>query len=175
MNQKNIPKTLTLPLPLAGSVSKPKLSHSVKFHQNHFHKEKTGKKESSRDMQAREKSKASDKIFTIENKKQDKNFTGTCLGLAFLRRVGQCGACIPLLYLFTVLAAGSRRIGSAAIWRSPKYIMPVIGSRNTKINTAEKQAAYNLHYVNIALGIYFWRAFLYPEGAAQLLPVMFYR
>jgi hypothetical protein len=51
--------------------------------------------------------------------------------------------------------------------------MPVIGSRNTKINTAEKQAAYNLHYVNIALGIYFWRVFLYPEGAAQLLPVLF--
>jgi len=51
--------------------------------------------------------------------------------------------------------------------------MPVIGSRNTKINTAEKQAAYNLHYVNIALGIYFWRAFLYPEGSAQLLPVLF--
>jgi hypothetical protein len=38
---------LTLPLALAGSVSKPKLSHSVKFYQNHFHKEKTGKKESS--------------------------------------------------------------------------------------------------------------------------------
>jgi len=30
-----------------------------------------------------------------------------------------------------------------------------------------------LHYVNIALGIYFWRVFLYPEGAAQLLPVLF--
>jgi hypothetical protein len=51
--------------------------------------------------------------------------------------------------------------------------MPVIGSRNTKINTAEKQAAYNLHYVNIALGIYFWRVFLYQERAAQLLPVLF--
>jgi hypothetical protein len=32
LNQKNIPKTLTLPLALAGSVSKPKLSHSVKFY-----------------------------------------------------------------------------------------------------------------------------------------------
>jgi hypothetical protein len=41
-----LPETLTLPLPLAQSVSKPKLSHSVKFYQNHFHKEKTGKKES---------------------------------------------------------------------------------------------------------------------------------
>jgi len=51
--------------------------------------------------------------------------------------------------------------------------MPVIGSRNTKINTTEKQAAYNLHYVNIALGIYFWRVFLYPVGVAQLLPVLF--
>jgi hypothetical protein len=30
-----------------------------------------------------------------------------------------------------------------------------------------------LHYVNIALGIYFWRAFLYPETGAQLLPVLF--
>ena len=48
-----------------------------------------------------------------------------------------------------------------------------MGSRNTKNNTAEKQAAYNLHYVNIALGIYFWRAFLYPETGAQLLPVLF--
>lgn len=64
---------------------------------------------------------------------------------------------------------------------SPKYIMPVIGSRNTaptiasaKVgNTAEKQAAYNLHYVNIALGIYFWRVFLYPVAVAQLLPVLF--
>jgi len=31
-----------------------------------------------------------------------------------------------------------------------QYIMPVIGSRNAKINTAKRQAAYNLHYVNIA-------------------------
>jgi hypothetical protein len=62
---------------------------------------------------------------------------------------------------------------SAAIWRSPKYIMPVIGSRNTENNTTEKQAAYNLHYVNIALGIYFWRVFLCPETGAQLLPVLF--
>ena len=46
--------------------------------------------------------------------------------------------------------------------------MPVIGSRNTKINTAEKQAAYNLHYVNIALGSYFWRVFLYKSGSAAL-------
>jgi hypothetical protein len=51
--------------------------------------------------------------------------------------------------------------------------MPVIGSRNTENNTAEKQAAYNLHYVNIALGIYFWHVFLYPQAAAQLLPVLF--
>jgi hypothetical protein len=52
--------------------------------------------------------------------------------------------------------------------------MPVIGSRNTKINTAEKQAAYNLHYVNIALGIYFWRVFLYPErGSAALAGFVF--
>jgi hypothetical protein len=50
-----------------------------------------------------------------------------------------------------------------ASYRQPKH----------KINTAEKQAAYNLHYVNIALGIYFWRVFLYPQAAAQLLPVLF--
>ena len=61
-----LPETLTLPLALAESVSKPKLSHSVKFYQNHFHKEKTGKKESSRHMQAREESKATVKIFTEE-------------------------------------------------------------------------------------------------------------
>ncbi len=72
MNQKNIPKTLTLPLALAGSVSKPKLSHSVKFYQNHFHKEKTGKKESSHHMQAWGKSKAPGKIFTSEIKSKQK-------------------------------------------------------------------------------------------------------
>jgi len=47
-----LPETLTLPLALAESVSKPKLSHSVKFYLSHFHKEKTGKKESSLHMQA---------------------------------------------------------------------------------------------------------------------------
>jgi len=74
-----------------------------------------------------------------------------------------------------------RALGVRLFGDSPKYIMPVIGSRNTapaiasaKVgNTAEKQAAYNLHYVNIALGIYFWRVFLYPKAAAQLLPVLF--
>jgi hypothetical protein len=71
-------------------------------------------------MQAWEKSKAPDKIFTTENNKQDKNFNGTCLGLAFLLRVGPCGACIPLLCFFAVLAPGSQRGGSAAIWRQPE-------------------------------------------------------
>ena len=37
-----LPETLTLPLALAESVSKPKLSHGVKFYLSHFHKEKTG-------------------------------------------------------------------------------------------------------------------------------------
>lgn len=169
-----MPETLTLPIALAKSVSKPKLNHSVKFYQNHFHKEKTGKKESSRDMQARKKSKAHVKIFTIENKKQDKNFNGTCLGLAFLLRVGPCGACIPLLCFFAVLAPVSRCVGSAAIWRSPKYIMPVIGSRNTKINTAEKQAAYNLHYVNIAPAHLFLACvFVSGRGGAALAGFVF--
>jgi hypothetical protein len=67
-----LPETLTLPLALAESVSKPKLSHSVKFYQNHFHKEKTGKKESSHDMQAWEKSKAPVKIFTAKIKSNQK-------------------------------------------------------------------------------------------------------
>jgi hypothetical protein len=57
-------------------------------------------------MQASEKSKAPDKIFTTK-KNQIKNFNGTCLGLAFLLRVGQCGACIPLLCFFAVLVTGS--------------------------------------------------------------------
>lgn len=57
-------------------------------------------------MQARIKSKAPGKIFTSEIK-SIKNFTGACLGLAFLQRVGQCGACIPLLCFFAVLAPGS--------------------------------------------------------------------
>jgi len=60
-------------------------------------------------MRAWEKSKAPGKIFTIENKKSIKNFTGTCLGLAFLQRVGPCGACIPLLCFFAVLVPGSAR------------------------------------------------------------------
>jgi hypothetical protein len=59
--------------------------------------------------------------------------------------------------------------------------MPVIGSRNTaptiasaKVgNTAEKQAAYNLHYVNIALGIYFWLVFLYKRVGAALAGFVF--
>jgi len=83
-----------------------------------------------------------------------------------------------LCLLFLRFGSGSRRVGSAAVWRSPEYIIPVIGSRNTRIipiaiGTTEKQAAYNLHYVNIALGIYFWRVFLYPVAVAQLLPVLF--
>ena len=48
-----------------------------------------------------------------------------------------------------------------------QYIMPVIGSRNTRINTTEKQAAYNLHYVNIALGTVFpGVSFCLSTGAA---------
>ena len=44
-------------------------------------------------------------------------------------------------------------MGSAAIWRQPEvhnasYRQP----KYTHQRTAEKQAAYNLHYVNIALG-----------------------
>jgi hypothetical protein len=50
--------------------------------------------------------------------------------------------------------------------------MPVIGSRKTKINTAEKQAAYNLHYVNIALGTVF-PGVSFCKASAQLLPVLF--
>jgi hypothetical protein len=57
-------------------------------------------------MQAWEKSKAPVKIFTTKIK-SIKNFYGTCLGLAFLQRVGQRGACIPLLYFFAVLVPGS--------------------------------------------------------------------
>ena len=46
--------------------------------------------------------------------------------------------------------------------------MPVIGSRNTSIRrTAERPAAYNLHYVNIALGTVFpGVSFCMSAGAA---------
>ena len=72
-----------------------------------------------------------------------------------------------MLCFFAVMVPGSRRVGSAAIWRSPKYIMPVIGSRNTKSNTTERQSAYNLHYVNIALGTVFpGVSFCMSAGAA---------
>ena len=57
-------------------------------------------------MQAREKSKAHVKIFTIEIK-SNQNFNVTCLGLAFLQRASQCGACIPLLAFFAVLDPGT--------------------------------------------------------------------
>ena len=78
-------------------------------------------------MQAWKKSKAPGKIFTIKNKYQTKNFSGTCLGLAFLLRVGQCGACIPLLCFFAVLVPvlAGRKCGYLALAR--QYIMPVIG------------------------------------------------
>ena len=50
---------------------------------------------------------------------------------------------------------GSERVGSAAICpdpSGPKYIMPVIGSRNNVLPGDGCQLlAYNLHYVNIAL------------------------
>lgn len=90
-----LPETLTLPLALAESVSKPKLSPNVKFYQSHFHKEKNGKKESSHDMQAREKSKAPVKIFTTKIKIKSKILTGLVLALLFY-----CGsASAELAYL----------------------------------------------------------------------------
>jgi hypothetical protein len=52
--------------------------------------------------------------------------------------------------------------------------MPVIGSQNTKINTAEKQAAYNLHYVNIAPAHLFLACvFVSPGGGAALAGFVF--
>ena len=49
-----------------------------------------------------------------------------------------------------------------------QYIMPVIGSRNTHITEPLKRpAAYNLHYVNIALGTVFpGVSFCMSAGAA---------
>lgn len=167
-----MPETLTLSLPLAQSVSKPKLSHSVKFY-NHYPKRKTGKKESSHDMQAWEKSKAHVKIFTIENNKQIKNFNGTCLGLAFLLRVGQWGACIPLLCFFAVLVTGPARRECGYLAKPEVHNASYRQPTPDIFYAGSSQAAYNLHYVNIALGIYFWRVFLYPETAVQLLPVLF--
>ena len=154
------------------SVSKPKLSHTVKFKWTISTKKKPEPSEASSRIPLKikhlmskkrkltphtsvgKKARLPLKFLPLKNKK-NKNFNGTCLGLAFLQRVSQCGACIPLLAFFVVLAPVSRCVGSVAIWRSPEYIMPVIGSRNTKAGTTEKKAAYNLHYVNIALGTVF--------------------
>jgi len=118
LNQKNIPKTLTLPLPLAGSVSKPKLSHSVKFCQYHFHKEKTGKKESSHHLQAWEKARLPVKFLPLKINNKTKILPGLVLALLFYCGAGRRGACIPLLCFFAVLVMvqGVRWGGCAAIW-----------------------------------------------------------
>jgi hypothetical protein len=90
-----LPETLTLPLPLAVSVSKPKLSRTVKFYQNHFHKEKTGKKESSHEMQAWKKSKGS--RYNLKSNQH----TGCLYTLAFLLRMaGAELAYLCLLFLW---------------------------------------------------------------------------
>ena len=75
------------------------------------------------------------------------------------------------LHTFALFFCGfghvSRRVVSAAIWRSPEYIMQVIRSRNTIPEPFKKQAAYNLHYVNIALGTVFpGMSFCITGGAA---------
>ena len=77
-------------------------------------------------MQAWEKSKARRKFLPLKNK-SNKNFNGTCLGLAFLQRVGQCGACIPLLAFFAVLVPDQVGGQCGYLATARKYIMPVIG------------------------------------------------
>jgi hypothetical protein len=101
------------------------------------------------------------KFLPLKIINKTKILTGLVLALLFY-----CGsASVELAYLcFVFLRFWLPGPGVLGVWLfgdSPKYIMPVMGSRNTKINTTEKQAAYNMHYVNIALGIYFWRVFLY--------------
>ena len=77
-------------------------------------------------MQAWIKSKAPDKIFTIKNINQSKILTGLVLALLFYS--GSASAELAYLcFAFLRFWFRVRRVGSAAIWRSPKYIMPVIG------------------------------------------------
>jgi len=56
------------------------------------------------------------------------------LVLALLFYCGSASAELAYLcFAFLRFWLRVRCVGSAAIWRSPKYIMPVIGSRNTHI------------------------------------------
>jgi hypothetical protein len=96
-----LPETLTLPLPLACSVSKPKLSQSVKFYQNHFHKEKPGKKKALSTCKRGKKARAAG---TIKNKQ---TLPAVYIPLLFYCGSTSSGACIPLLCFFAVLASGS--------------------------------------------------------------------
>ncbi len=106
-------------------------------------------------MQAREKSKAPDKIFTTKIKSNQK-FYRDLSWPCFFTAGWPVGSLHTFALFFCGFGHGSECVGSAAIWRSPKYIMPVIGSRIKQISEPlKKQAAYNLHYVNIALGTVF--------------------
>jgi len=119
-----LPETLTLPIPLAGSVSKPKLSHSVKFY-NHYHKEKTGKKESSPTCMRGKKARPPIPLKSI---KHYRRLPWPC----FFTAGRHVGSLHTFACFFCGFGSQVRRAGSAAIWRSPKYIMPVIGSRKQK-------------------------------------------
>ena len=61
-----------------------------------------------------------------------------------------------MLCFFAVLVPGPGGEGVRLFGEARQYIMPVIGSRIKQISEPlKKQAAYNLHYVNIALGTVF--------------------
>ena len=70
-------------------------------------------------MQALIKSKAPDKIFTIKNINQSKILTGLVLALLFYS--GSASAELAYLcFAFLRFWFRVRRVGSAAIWRSPR-------------------------------------------------------
>ena len=113
-------------------------------------------------MQAWEKSKVPGKIFTYEilsNQKFYRDLSWPC----FFTAGRPAWSLHTFACFFCGLVPGPGAWGVRLFGFSPQYIMPVIGSRNTaptiasaKVgNTTERQAEYNLHYVNIALGTVF--------------------
>ncbi len=124
-------------------------------------------------MQAWEKSKAPDKIFTIENKKARQKIYQDLSWPCFFTAGWPVGSLHTFALLFSGFGSQVQRVGSAAIWRSPKYIMPVMGQPEIHPIPLKTGCDYNFHYVNIALGIYFWHAFLYKSDSAALAGFVF--
>jgi len=119
-------------------------------------------------MQAREKSKAHVKIFTTEIKIKSKILTGLVLALLFY-----CGsASAELAYLCFIFLRfwlpGPARRECGYLAKPGVHYASYRQPKQTNLKTSERQAAYNLHYVNIALGP-FYLACLFVNGVGAAL------